>query len=91
MPLSMEDASEASDDDTFISDDGSDWRAQLGDRESPIPGVDLHQARIAAGLDPSAGADDELEDDVDMDDVPAETCRFVDNEAGEASDDYDDE
>ena len=82
------DASDASDADdaSFISDDGDDWRAQMERQTDRHVGVDLHRARIDAGLDPGAGADDEAEDDVELVDAPAPRSRFVDNEAGEAAD-----
>ena len=88
--ISME-ASETSDDDSmddFISNDGGDWRKQVdwqqAGRKGKVAGVDLHRARIDAGFDPGASADDETEDDVDMRDLPVRRCRFLDDEAGEA-------
>lgn len=46
--------------------------------------IDTHRARIDAGLDPGAGADDEPEDDIDMYQATQATCRFVDDEVSEA-------
>ena len=82
----VERASDASDadDSSFISDDGEDWRAQINGEL--VTSVDPYHARIEAGLDPGAGADDEAEDDVDMDDRPVRHCRFLDDMAGEESD-----
>ena len=86
-------APDASDDDDslggFISDDGSDWRAQVErvrqtDRRGRRP--DMHHARIEAGLDPGAGADEASEDDVDMYDTPARSSHFVDDEASDEDD-----
>ena len=48
--------------------------------------MDLHRARIDAGLDPGAGADDASEDDVDLHDAPAPHSMFVDYEAGDGGD-----
>ena len=87
----------AASDDGFISDDGSDWRAQVErqQRESHRCNsgrdVDLHLARIDAGLDPGAGADDVSEDDANMQDAPALHSMFVDSEAGDGGHDMDDE
>ena len=86
-------APDASDDDDslggFISDDGSDWRAQVErvrqtDRRGGRP--DMHHARIEAGLDPGAGADEASEDDVHMYDTPARSSHFVDDEASDEDD-----
>ena len=91
----LTDASDADTMDGFISDDGSDWRGQVdwesANRAQSVGGMDLHHARIDAGVDPGASADDEAEDDVDMDDRPARRCRFLDDEAGDASDSADEQ
>ena len=90
---SMDDASGTSDDDNsligdFLVDDGDDWRAQVvrrqANHEQLVTGLDPYRAHIDAGLDPGAGADDEAEDDVDIDDRPARRCRFVDDESGDS-------
>ena len=92
LSLGTSDASDNDSLDGFISDDGSDWRGQVAEgarqraRRSEQHITDMHYARIEAGLDPSADADDASEDDIDMYKTPARRCHFVDDEAGDEDD-----
>ena len=93
LSLGTSDASDNDDSlDGFISDDGSDWRGQVVEgarqsgRRSEQHIADMHYARIEAGLDPSADADDASEDDIDMYETPARRCQFMDDEAGDEDD-----